>query len=98
MDELDEPRIFWILEHLNARFRALHREVDPSFASVYYFQTFNLASEAVHLDAATLLLYGPPPTALRIGVRPLYPRVRASIARTPKYQPQPSHDAGIAEG
>jgi hypothetical protein len=58
MDDLDHLRGVWNVENPDARYCVWPWGHDSPFASVYHFQTFNQASEAVHFDVIILLLYG----------------------------------------
>ena len=58
MGELDQLRGVWNMENPDARYCVSARGRDSPFTSVYHFQTFKQASEAVHFDVITLLLYG----------------------------------------
>jgi hypothetical protein len=63
--ELNRLRASWNRENPEARYCVSPREPDSPFTSVSYFSTFDLASECVHFDVVTLLLYG---VAERIGL------------------------------
>jgi hypothetical protein len=56
--ELDQLRASWEWQKPEARYCVSPREPDSPFTSVFYFLTFDLASECVHFDVVTLLLYG----------------------------------------